>query len=87
MLTICSYTEDQMRAVQIAHREAKNWSDWVALGTVRVLRWGMDFVTGYRHPKPGQEHDAKFRMTEQKWLTRLFSSRAWLACQAWLEGC
>lgn len=59
-----------MKEVTIAHREAKNWADWVALGTVRVLRWGMDFVTGYRHPPPGKEHEAQFQMTEQKWLTR-----------------
>ncbi|EAU33760.1 alternative oxidase, mitochondrial precursor [Aspergillus terreus NIH2624] len=64
------YTEEQMRQVEIAHREAKNWSDWVALGTVRMLRWGMDLVTGYRHPPPGKENDVRFRMTEQKWLTR-----------------
>ncbi|GMF75560.1 unnamed protein product [Aspergillus oryzae] len=65
-----SYTEEQMRRVTVAHRETKDWADWVALGTVRLLRWGMDFVTGYRHPPPGKEHEAKFQMTEQKWLTR-----------------
>ena len=59
-----------MRRVQVSHRQAKDWADWLALGTVRVLRWGMDFVTGYRHPKPGQERDSRFQMTEQKWLTR-----------------
>ncbi|GES63693.1 alternative oxidase [Aspergillus terreus] len=64
------YTEEQMRQVEIAHREARNWSDWVALGTVRMLRWGMDLVTGYRHPPAGKENDVRFRMTEQKWLTR-----------------
>ncbi|KJK64669.1 Alternative oxidase [Aspergillus parasiticus SU-1] len=64
------YTEEQMRHVTVAHRETKDWADWVALGTVRLLRWGMDFVTGYRHPPPGKEHEAKFQMTEQKWLTR-----------------
>ncbi|OJJ77859.1 hypothetical protein ASPBRDRAFT_113570 [Aspergillus brasiliensis CBS 101740] len=64
------YTEEQMKQVAIAHRDAKNWADWVALGTVRMLRWGMDLVTGYRHPPPGREHEAKFKMTEQKWLTR-----------------
>lgn len=34
------YTEEQMRAVTVAHREAKTWSDKVALTAVRVLRWG-----------------------------------------------
>ncbi|GKZ39478.1 alternative oxidase, mitochondrial precursor [Aspergillus brasiliensis] len=64
------YTEEQMRQVTIAHREAKNWADWVALGTVRLLRWGMDFATGYRHPPPGKEYDSRFQMTERKWLIR-----------------
>ncbi|CAG7975089.1 unnamed protein product [Penicillium olsonii] len=64
------YTDAQMRQISIAHRKASNWSDWVALGTVRVFRWGMDLATGYRHPKPGQELPAMFKMTEKKWLAR-----------------
>ncbi|KAL3484333.1 putative alternative oxidase AlxA [Aspergillus germanicus] len=64
------YTDEQMRAVAVGHRDAKSWSDRVAFGTVRVLRWGMDRVSGYRHPAPGQEHLARFQMTEKKWLTR-----------------
>lgn len=59
-----------MQNVRIAHRQATDWSDWVALGTVRFFRWGMDLVTGYKHPQPGQEASGKFKMTEQKWLTR-----------------
>ncbi|BCR92490.1 alternative oxidase [Aspergillus chevalieri] len=64
------YTYDQMNKVTVAHREAKDWADWVALGTVRLLRWGMDLVTGYRHPGLGEENLPKFKMTERKWLTR-----------------
>ncbi|KAL2003703.1 hypothetical protein VTN02DRAFT_2734 [Thermoascus thermophilus] len=65
------YTEKQMRDITIAHRQARNWSDWVALGTVRLLRWGMDFVTGYRHPPEGAKTVPKrFEMTERKWLIR-----------------
>ncbi|OQE45890.1 hypothetical protein PENCOP_c001G00571 [Penicillium coprophilum] len=64
------YTEQQMRDIRIAHRQAANWSDWIALGTVRFFRWGMDTVTGYKHPKPGQELPARFIMTERKWLNR-----------------
>jgi hypothetical protein len=58
-----------VRAVAVGHRDARNWSDRVALGTVKVLRWGMDSVSGYRRPKPDQEHEAKFQMTEKNWLT------------------
>ncbi|KAF7712836.1 Alternative oxidase, mitochondrial [Penicillium ucsense] len=64
------YTEAQMQSVRVAHREARDWSDWVALGTVRFFRWGMDWVTGYKHPGPGQQLPARFKMTEEKWLTR-----------------
>lgn len=35
----------------IAHREAKDWSDWVALTAVRFFRWSFDFATGYKHDK------------------------------------
>ncbi|KAJ5467360.1 Alternative oxidase [Penicillium sp. IBT 31633x] len=64
------YTEEQVRNITIAHRQAKNWSDWVALGTVRFFRWGMDMATGYKHPKPGEKLPAYFKMTEKKWLAR-----------------
>jgi hypothetical protein len=59
-----------MLSVKVGHRDAKDWSDWVALGAVRVLRWGMDLVTGYRHPKPGQENNPRYQMTEKMWLNR-----------------
>lgn len=59
-----------MKSIQVAHREATNWSDWVALGTVRVFRWGMDFATGYRHAEPGEITPKRFKMTEKKWLAR-----------------
>ncbi|CAG8003177.1 unnamed protein product [Penicillium salamii] len=64
------YTDKQMSDIHIAHRQAKNWSDWTALGTVRFFRWGMDLVTGYRHPKPNEKLSARFKMTEKDWLVR-----------------
>ena len=72
-----SYTEQQMRAVTIAHREAKTWSDWVALTAVRVLRFGLDFVSGYKHDKAValSKKDLaaatrKYAMNEKKYLIR-----------------
>ena len=62
-----------MKDIQIAHREAKDWSDWVALGTVRFLRWATDLATGYRHSITGEEATGKaknFTMDERKWLVR-----------------
>ncbi|OAL72234.1 alternative oxidase [Trichophyton violaceum] len=65
------FTQKQMKDIIVAHRETKNWSDWVALGTVRLLRWGTDLATGYRHPKPGEPAPSKhFQMNERKWLIR-----------------
>lgn len=66
-----SFTQKQMKDIIVAHRETKNWSDWVALGTVRLLRWGTDLATGYRHPKPDEPAPSKhFQMNERKWLIR-----------------
>lgn len=76
MLIEYRYTEKQMQDIHVAHRECKNWSDWVALTMVRLLRWGMDTVTGYRHAKEaitGQDNGKKrgwFEMNERKWLVR-----------------
>ncbi|KAI9756385.1 MAG: Alternative oxidase, mitochondrial precursor [Chaenotheca gracillima] len=73
------YTEQQMNDIIVAHRETKNWSDWVALSMVRILRWGTDVATGYRHDKEvakGEKHadnavnNKRFAMTERKWLVR-----------------
>jgi ubiquinol oxidase len=63
--------------VIIAHREAKTWSDKAALLAVKVMRWSLDKVTGYKHEK-GQDVDAKnpmaarkkFAMNEEKYLIR-----------------
>lgn len=54
-----------MKDIVIAHRETKNWSDWVALSMVRLLRFGTNLATGYRHDltKP-------YVMNERKWLVR-----------------
>jgi hypothetical protein len=65
------YTKKQILDVQTAHRKASSWQDRVALSTVKVLRWGMDFVTGYGTYSPISISVPKTRtMTEQKWLTR-----------------
>lgn len=65
------YTKDQILAVRTAHRKANTWQDKVALGTVRFLRWGMDFVSGYR-PRTinSNGQSTGYIMTEEKWITR-----------------
>ena len=59
----------------IAHREVKNWSDKCALAAVRLLRWGLDFATGYKHEKEVQASRSgqpikAFVMNEKKYMIR-----------------
>jgi len=66
-----------MESVAIAHRNAKTWSDRVALAAIRTLRWGMDLATGYKHDHAvslGQKDPKaaikKYAMTERKYMIR-----------------
>lgn len=68
-----------MKRIDVAHRNPKNMSDWVAYAMVRLLRVCMDTATGYRHDKEVMEgrkdpHSptahAKYHMNERKWLVR-----------------
>lgn len=72
-----------MNKINVAHREAKNWSDKVALTMVRIMRWGLDTATGYKHDKevakaklaPGET--PQFAMNEKKYMIRYeFSKRS-----------
>jgi len=65
--------------VYFEHRRAKDWGDRIALGMVRLLRWGTDIATGYHHDveepaKPGDTNPVgktkPYRMSERKWLIR-----------------
>lgn len=70
-MSTCRYTKEQILAVRTAHRQARNWQDKVALGTVRALRWGMDAVTGYRaQPTTEKGLTTPYAMSEEKWITR-----------------
>ena len=68
-----------MNDIKVAHRQTKNWSDWFALGMVRVLRWGTDIATRYRHDEDiaqGKKSPSSpvaprgSAMDERKWLVR-----------------
>lgn len=68
-----------MKAIQVAHRETRNWADRVALALVKVLRFGMDTATGYSHAKEAAKRandttqstkKGWFEMNERKWLVR-----------------
>lgn len=65
-----------MRSIHTEHREARTGSDWLALAMVHGLRWGMDFVTGYRNPPKGLDKNdkkamAKYKISERQWLNRI----------------
>jgi Alternative oxidase len=80
ILNCSRYTAEQMRNnIYYAHREPKDFSDRIALGMLRMLRWGMDFATGYKHDvespkKPGDANamtaTKPYGMSERKWLIR-----------------
>lgn len=63
----------------VAHREPENFADRLALRIVRLLRWGTDFATGYKHDveeaatasTPNAVAATKpYHMNERKWLVR-----------------
>ncbi|GLB38455.1 putative alternative oxidase [Lyophyllum shimeji] len=43
------YTPDELRAVEVRHREAKTLGDKAAFGMVKFARWIFDRVSGYKH--------------------------------------
>lgn len=66
--------------IYFAHREPKDFSDRVALVMIRLLRWGMDTATRYKHhvesPKKAGDANAvsqtkPYEMSERKWLIRM----------------
>ena len=80
-LTCCySYgAEDLKSKIFFAHRKPKDLSDRFALFLVRLLRWGTDTATGYKHQvespkKVGDENAVSatkpYQMSERKWLIR-----------------
>ena len=72
-----------MKAIQVAHREKRTWSDAWAWAMVRLLRFGMDTATAYSHPTQEAKKAGSWlglskvkswlspsAMTERKWLIR-----------------
>ncbi|KAI9803854.1 MAG: Alternative oxidase, mitochondrial precursor [Sarcosagium campestre] len=74
------YTEKDMKAIPVAHREPQTKADYVANAIMRTLRWGTDLCTGYKHDEAiaqGTEKDTKtpavskpYGMSERKWMVR-----------------
>ncbi|KAI0326533.1 alternative oxidase [Cubamyces sp. BRFM 1775] len=72
------YTPEELRSVQVLHRNADTISDKVAYGFVQLARRVFDLVSGYKHkPLPAnfdqlssEERQAYF-MDETQWLRRI----------------
>ncbi|RFU35227.1 hypothetical protein B7463_g1116, partial [Scytalidium lignicola] len=76
------FSEEEMtKNIFVAHREPKDFSDRVALGMVKMLRFMTDLATGYKHDAPTPASDSSssstavtqaqpYHMSERKWLVR-----------------
>lgn len=58
-------TSEQLNSITVDHRPPENWSDKVALMMVKLLRWGTDKATGYRH-----DDSRPYVMDSRKWFIR-----------------
>jgi hypothetical protein len=74
------YSPEELRSVEILHREAKTISDKVASNLVKLMRWGFDFVSGYKHKPLPPDHKnmsleelkaGNYVLTEKAWLQRI----------------
>ena len=72
-----------MTAIPVVHRQKETVSDSIAFAMLRLLRFGMDTVTGYSHPTEEAKQKGSWLglskikswlgpspMTERKWLSR-----------------
>ncbi|KAL0064691.1 inducible alternative oxidase 2 [Marasmius tenuissimus] len=77
------YTPEELKAVEVLHREATCFSDRAAASLVKLSRWGYDFFTGYRHKKipPGSE----MTLAELRKEGYLLDDKAWLSRILFLE--
>lgn len=74
------YSPEELRAVEVLHRQPQTFSDKVALYLVKLCRWGFDFASGYKHkPIPPNSSSMSLEelrrggyvLTEQAWLMRI----------------
>ncbi|KAA1476612.1 AOX, alternative oxidase mitochondrial precursor [Dentipellis sp. KUC8613] len=73
------YSPEELRSVEVLHREAKTASDKFAVTFAKILRWGFDLVSGYKHKPvpPGANMSLEelqkggYIMTEHDWLNRI----------------
>ncbi|KAK7056713.1 inducible alternative oxidase 2 [Paramarasmius palmivorus] len=71
------YSPDELKAVEVMHREATCFSDKVAASLVRLCRWGYDFVTGYKHKTLPPANN--MTLAELRKEGYLLDDKAWLS--------
>ncbi|TDL23185.1 AOX, alternative oxidase mitochondrial precursor [Rickenella mellea] len=73
------YSAEELKAVEVLHRDAKTWSDKIAAILVKLMRSGFDLVSGYKHkeipPNSTMNLDelrkGGYVMDEHGWLNRI----------------
>ncbi|KAJ3788384.1 mitochondrial alternative oxidase [Lentinula aff. detonsa] len=73
------YTPEELKAVEVLHREATCFSDKLAANLVKISRWGYDLVSGYKHKviPPGADMTLQqlrkegYVLDEKQWLERI----------------
>jgi hypothetical protein len=73
------YTPEEMKAVQVLHKEAKTVSDKLAYGLVRLARFGFDVVSRYKHKETPPDSTMTvqelrkegYLLDESGWLNRI----------------
>jgi len=77
------YTQEELKAVEVLHRNARTSSDKVAYGLVRLARLGFDLVSGYKHVTIPP--DEKMTVEELRKAGHLLDHHAWLSRILFLE--
>ncbi|KJA24062.1 hypothetical protein HYPSUDRAFT_39201 [Hypholoma sublateritium FD-334 SS-4] len=73
------YSPEELRAVEVLHRQRKTLGDKLAFGMVKLARTIFDFVSGYKHvespPAPGMTIEelrkAGYLLSDKQWLDRI----------------
>lgn len=73
------YSPEELKAVEVMHRERKNLGDKLAYGLVKMARSLFDFVSGYKHieqpPAAGMTIEelrkAGYLLSDKQWLERI----------------
>ncbi|KAI0761929.1 alternative oxidase [Trametes elegans] len=79
------YTDEELRSVEVLHREAKTFADKIAYNFVRLARWGFDIVSNYKH-KPLPPNADKMSLEELRRGGYLMDETQWLRRILFLES-